>query len=503
MRERIAIATVVCALTGCAIMNPYRTMPVKTHVATFEEAQAEAGAQMDQYKRALGESGKFRRAIGIGVVPVSAAALGLGMRGDHAKLVTGLGLTAASAIGLGQWLDSSASERAWIAGYKATNCAIAVSKPFGDQPAELDAPLGTLNQTLVGLEEAIAGVRLAKVGSTEGLDALVDSEIGGAESVLASGAKAHAAGVALRQQRRNAPDALLSAINRIAASVAEFVERSELDLSTLNKIISGIATSYTSVTTVPESLRPKDAASGAGSRDKVDPPSALESAVESDLRAALALLSSARAAAGAATRPVADLVSAISPDTFDKKLEECGVDPAALERPLAVTPAGDISFDEGSADSQAIVAKGGKPPYAFKLVGAPDGVTLDADSFAVQAVVRATDTAAAGVATLVITDYAHGTVAVKVVVKPKPVDSGGEQKRAVAAVAPDAKFAALSDLERRQLQKALCVKPDGVWGLDTLNALHKHQRLKTRTEGALTDADVTELNALDPAEECS
>ena len=85
MKFRTAIPVLlVCsslAVSGCSLLNPHVTWerPVKGQDVTLQDAIEYANGAKDEYKKAVGEQASLTSGVALALIPLSAAAIGLGI----------------------------------------------------------------------------------------------------------------------------------------------------------------------------------------------------------------------------------------------------------------------------------------------------------------------------------------------------------------------------------------------------------------------------------------
>ena len=131
---------------------------------------------------ASGLVGVILSLLGVGLIPLGAAALGLGVTGASATAITVVGLTGAAGYAEGQWLDSTPRQRAYIAGYNAVNCALEAVAPLDlDDTTEsrLTSGLAQIDSSATATETALAATQSARLSVPDRikLAAFADEEI--------------------------------------------------------------------------------------------------------------------------------------------------------------------------------------------------------------------------------------------------------------------------------------------------------------------------------------
>lgn len=96
----------------------------------MQHAFAYAEYAKDQYGDAGKQYGSISGTLGVALIPMGAAAAGLGITGQSGVPVTSLGLAAATGLGLGTWLQSPPREATYAHGQLAIECILDVFQPY-------------------------------------------------------------------------------------------------------------------------------------------------------------------------------------------------------------------------------------------------------------------------------------------------------------------------------------------------------------------------------------
>ena len=162
LRSLIALLA-LAATAGCSLVNPFVIGPAARQAAiapggraqnepkitSVDDAKRYAAWVKGEYRGALGDQAQLQSWLGIGLIPLSAAAMGIGAAGGPGSAVLALGLTGASAFGTSMWLTNKPRHLAYVAGIKAVTCAVDAVESLG----EIDA--GHLRTNLSALEVQI------------------------------------------------------------------------------------------------------------------------------------------------------------------------------------------------------------------------------------------------------------------------------------------------------------------------------------------------------------
>jgi hypothetical protein len=489
----------VLAAAGCAgITNPYVKPDGRPGGnVTLESAIGYANSAKDAYKEALGNQAELRSWLGIGLIPLGAATLGLGITGASPTAITVLGLTGAAAYGTGSWLQSPPQERAYIAGYNAINCAIGAVAPLNidknSEFARFDESMKIIDRHIADVQSQIGVVNAAisdlepSAGSQDALVVRAKEEVTAARSIVDSAVAARANGTSLMLEVASAGSNLVTAVDRIVGQVDDAILLNQPDLQSLSSIIGGLGQAYSQFTAVPEGLRKAEDLAGAGVAVQTGRAGVLNMALQ-ELQERVATLS-------IDTRRIVHFVSAVVAKKPIETLQRCGVDPDKFASDIAIDPAGPIEFAQGQASTKGFVVVGGRAPYTAQLLNdTAAGVAVrQPEPFGPAFLVQASAEAKAGEYSIYVVDAASHRKFVTAVVKAPPQQSQRQGQEAAA----DPIFTALGEVQRKRIQRALCVPDDGIWGTKTREALRKYQG--EGATGVMTEALRDELLALDDA----
>ena len=161
MKSRATIPVLlICgglALSGCSLLNPHVTWerPPEGQSVTLQSAIDYANRAKVAYKEATGDQAMLTSGLGLGLIPLSAAALGLGITGANGDAITALGLTGAAGYSGATWLSSKPRQLVYIAGIKAMTCAVDAMIPLNLPPQDqtgLKNDLTTLNGVIADVQ---------------------------------------------------------------------------------------------------------------------------------------------------------------------------------------------------------------------------------------------------------------------------------------------------------------------------------------------------------------
>jgi len=449
-RFAVLLLTIVF-FVGCSLVDPFVTRkkaapPPLTESVKLTDAFDYAARVKEVYRSALRDQALLQSWLGIGLVPLTAAAIGLGATGTSPNTVLSLGLGGASALGIGTWLYNKPRQLAWVAGLKAVTCAedaVIPLLPFDGKTLEtdltalstkipiLERQIATVAEIIDRFEPDFAKLSLSARSAEPQYERLLKDakdELSSAKSLITSADAAYSAGTDVEHMVSTAGQRLLVAIDKIVDAVDGIIVETQRDPQALSTIISGLGATYKTITTVPEVFKgigqqaPPMKAQGELPVPATLPKTYLElSKALGDLRQQSADLSEAR-------RRIAGVVNMISKDAPLKALESCGVKAGDVVTALTVDPA--PPFQLAKSASMGFVVKGGVPPYAATIKGPSDGVSVSpaAPPFSVAFSLTASKDAQAGTYVLNLFDSSGQAKSVVVTVDGASAPKDGPSK---------------------------------------------------------------------------
>jgi len=455
------------------MINPYVKIEARpnSHPVPLNTAINYANNGKDNYAEALGEQAEFNSYLGIGLTALGASALGLGVVGTGSTTaITVLGLTGASAYGIGSFLENKPRQRAYILGYNAINCAIEAVLPlnvnsslnykhFSQALNGADAEEGLLSH-IENTEKAISKVR--RITAT----ASISRSISAAESLVETAKIAYSNGVNLDLKINNSGNALITAVDRIVGQVNDSINANQADLQSIMTIIGGLGGMYSQFTTVPQSMV---SASDIKSVSEV----LIESTTpQQQLNKALNKLLNSAAALSRTSQTVTAFVNAIVAEKPIEQLKICGVNPDEIAASIEIDPAGVIDFIKGKGGSVGRIIQGGTSPYSAAIVSSSaKGISVKQSiPFAPMFVVEATPEAEVGDYSIYVTDGSGHRKFATVRVANATTNENTDPVNKSCSSPPEA-WTNVSDGEQKKIQQALCATDDGIWGCKTLEKL--------------------------------
>jgi hypothetical protein len=506
-RAALTLGLLVTLTTGCSLVNPHVRWQ-RPPDTTLKDGIDYANRAKDRYKEAIGDQAALTTMTGLALIPLGAAALGLGITEGPGTAITALGLTGATGFAASSWLSSRPRQLVYVAGIKAMSCLVDAVSPlaFSDQQAmAFDQDLKSLGASMTAVREQIAAVAelRARVARENREDPAAkpeiltetDRDLTLAQSALDSARAVRDAGNRLSGERARAGLVLMSAVDAVGAEVDRALATTLPDLQSLPGIVGGLSQMTTQFTPTPA---PKSTAAALADT-KTDAqlhtqgtPSLVTRALD-DARATLKRLV---ADMERTAQSVAAVVNAVAEAKPLATLKQCNVETVATG--IVVEPSGPLELTAGQAASRRLLVSGGKPPYGADFdEGSLPGLTVT-QPVAGRVVVEATNPPAREL-TLRIADTAGATRAVRVLVKPAASAAVVPPPVAVAPVPPTppppTPAVTLSGEDERKVTSALCM-PAGatLTGTAAAAAIRQYRATVASTAtGPLTAEEIGEL----------
>ena len=269
-------AALALLVTGCTLVNPHVKWPPPT-TPPRQASQVDLDYAIDYadnakaaYRKALGNQSKLTSWLGVGLIPLAAASLALGITGGPPAAIAGLAATGAAAYATGTWLSSKPAQRAYVAGYNATSCAVSAVVPLVDvnnRRGAIEQAISSVDAHVAGVETALGEARARLTTVTEryrlrppgDVKQLMDAtgrEIDAARELVTAAGDTRTKARKMLHEAAVAGLDLKEAVDRIAGQVSAALVETGPDLQTLAAIINGLAGSYGQFARVPETARP-------------------------------------------------------------------------------------------------------------------------------------------------------------------------------------------------------------------------------------------------------
>lgn len=367
--------------SGCSVINPHVSWERPPAGNSLQDGIDYANKAKEKYKEAIGEQAKFTSLLGIILIPLGAAALGMGIAQANGTSTAALGLAGAAGLGVGTWLSSKPRQLAYASGIKAMGCAVDAMLPlnFTDPEREglkgalsdLDDKIGTVEHEVSHTKTLIEKVKRLAQDETE-LRADANKSVEVVEMMLTTAKTTWSAGTQLDQELSRAGQVLISAVDRIGAEVDAAIIKTESDVSALPAIINGLSQ------TSAQFKKPAEATTGPGKMSGKNPKTNEKATAYikddqtkdkggaiKELNDELEVLKQKAQDLSTAIRKVAAIVGKVVEAKPLATLKQCGVDPAITG--ISVQPSA-LQFQKGKEETKMLVISGGKPPYAAQLL---------------------------------------------------------------------------------------------------------------------------------------
>lgn len=409
MTRFAAVTLVGVLLAGCSLINPHVDPKPLTRAEydsgtnacrqaaaapalTLADANQCADAWIASYRGALGDQATLINGLGLAMIPLSAAALGLGVVGGQTTAITALAATGAAGIGAGYWLSSKPREKVYAAGMGALVCAKKIMTPLAFDRAGTDA----LRNAIYG-DPGVPNTMAAR--SIDQLLAIAD----GAPSALeiAAAEDARNKGIKLLGITYRAGYQLLDSVGAITAEVDRLIIQTDPDWSSLTDIIKAMPASYGLIS----GLRPAaTAGAGGASRTTSLVPEVRDFSSEAE-RARQELLRRTSSINGYLGLFSAEVLGRDYAVQLEK---QCGVQ-VSLTLSLQggdglVDDTHKIKITKGKAGQASYTIVGGKPYYAVELAKAVAGIKVTVEPTAPQVLVVKWDDKVTEVTSVIVRD---------------------------------------------------------------------------------------------------
>ncbi|MBT5666320.1 MAG: hypothetical protein HOJ06_13355 [Rhodospirillaceae bacterium] len=365
----LVVATIALIVQGCGTVidpsvsaNPSLVTAYDSN-PTLPNAVKVANSLRDNFGNKVDQQIMLTRTVGLALIPVAAAAAGLGASGIGGEAILALGLAGGSAFTATTFLTSKTQQHIYAAGANAVTCALDAIHPLRVGYPQLRRLNLLLNG---GIENGTTVMSYHKL--IRDLDNLLLNFSGKKKSariVRAEAAVREARDMSNRANQaiialENAGGDLTRSLNQIKTIVRTAVIDSTPDLATLvgslGKALPGLGQKITGATL------------------SQGPSKTIKLSANVMITLALDLLQERTAQIGVMVEKVA-----VRPSKED--LKNCNADLAQAGVTFVVNPTGDIEVDVGKADATvSFTAEGGVPFYRANWVGQrPNPATVSID----------------------------------------------------------------------------------------------------------------------------
>lgn len=394
--RKLVSLSLVAAMAGCA--NPivrWNVPPAPTDKAVaLPYAKLYASAAREAYRNEIATQFHTTNNLGAGLIGLGSLVAALAAGSAHKDAILGATLIGGTAYGIGQWNLRPQRLLIYQAGVEGINCALTAVIPLSMSEADI----GQLRTGLTSIETAMvntaSALSRAKTAFGPAHSLLTELQVAdttaalkAADDALGLAAKTLPAGRQLVARTERVGPELVSAVDRIAAAVDKALQATLPDLSSVSKIIGGLAGASASFApgsgvealitnalgkSVPVISAKGLELTGSAKRSKAE--------IESDmakvdaLNQRLATLDNERRTLLTRVGAVQARLSAVDSAANFEALKACGVADLPLGLKLSVDVLG---FAEGAEATKAFVISGGAKPYVVELIdGGVDGLSV-------------------------------------------------------------------------------------------------------------------------------
>jgi hypothetical protein len=498
-------ASLGLGLAACSVLNPHVTpsmdrpamspladgqggsvAPVMAFFGNLPHAIDYANSLRQEYYDAVGEQSLLRNGMALTLVPISAAALFLGINSTSdapRAAIAGLGIGGASLFALGEFFHSKPRQAIYLAGSEALGCAILASRPYLIPDDAMTAFKTALTEVYPAMDKA--ALKLAEFSAL----AKKAEEMALAEEALHQikrAAAIAARGESVNDQIEKAGLTLLTATDTIRDQVSAQIVKDEPDFDSILILVGGLGATA-KVIGPPPVEPPAKPPQGAGT------PEARSSADPAALLAALEELSRKVA-------PIARMVNRVeAAQSVVGDIAAC--QPAAVGAALKVEPGTEVQFRKGEKGSKGLIVSGGNAPYIAELLDTPPSGTLVVSQpapFGPRVNVEIKEAVPDNTYHARVADSAGRSLLIMIKVgSGQPAVQPGRDDSNAAPVTPAPGLA--TDLVKAAQQKLFCAEPtdprvDGVVGEQTELALAIYREAAgTGARGPATDTELVHI----------
>jgi hypothetical protein len=374
---RIVIG-ILCLLTlhGCAPVVRWDP-PVTTTVPNYsmDYAITYAHAARKAYHKSIDSQTYLTTGLSSGLILLGGVVTGLAVYGAHRDALIGAALGGGTAYALGNWNYSKQRQLIYQAGVEGINCSIRAVTPLymsADDLKGLNEALGRIDTLVPTVLAGIAtadGLQkpLGEGGSKRNAQALIEN----ARRLVENASKTLVSGRQFAAKVRRAGAELVNAVDRIDAAVSKAALDTIPDLTSIPKVVSGLAGFSGMFAPGVESFITKKLKETADSSEgeKVAP-----GLPASPLAIALDQLSAQSDKLAAAVNQVTARLGGYDTALNTDALADCGV--ASIGVGMRALP-DSVEFKPGADQTKRIVVSGGIKPYnAIVLDNLPEGLTV-------------------------------------------------------------------------------------------------------------------------------
>jgi hypothetical protein len=227
---------VIAAVCGCSVLNPHISVSRQPELSSDQLAGGpdaairEAEALGDAYYEAVGTQSIVRNGTALTLIPLSAAALGIGITSSNSatrNVLTGMGLGGAALYTGASYATDVQRQLVWLKGSEALTCAVKSMRPLEKPKTELptlDAEISTLSTALAHAQSILSPPTTAE-----------SAALNRAQEILTAARR-------LRELIVSSGEILHSRVWAIRDNVSEQILRTEPDLNAVLAAAGGLRT---------------------------------------------------------------------------------------------------------------------------------------------------------------------------------------------------------------------------------------------------------------------
>ncbi len=390
----LALSSIIF-MSGCALVNPY--VNIDKDIYALETASEVCGldsragirracAYRSEYLHRLGLDASYRNVLGLTLIPIGAAAVGLGIDGGNSTAITVLGLSGSTLYATGQVLTNRPRETVLLQGIKAITCAITASYSVTlDKQSQNTLDADTVNK----LANALGELRTANLDLRVQLSILPnnDQTKSALESyanqidILSDSAKTLGERATAIRNWLAARDTRLGLVaDRINDAVNNSIRRTIIDLEGITAVVGGLMPNAALIAPTPTTeklmvppikILSDKAWPHATDEDKKEVPRLirLQSMQRQAAVKAVKDMQPALEKVLGYTQQLQNVVSLFAEADLSVDIEGCEYEVPDKVLQLQLLPSGDLSVPEKTAWSTALAIEGGSQPFAAQIIG--------------------------------------------------------------------------------------------------------------------------------------
>ncbi len=204
----------------------------------------------EDYYDAVGDQSKLKNGLALTLIPISAAAVYLGITGGSTEAITGLAVAGASGLGIGSFMLSDARQTAYLSGSTTLGCAIVRSAPYLIRPQDFYTLQGAVDGLVIDRAKLTTDVSNLKMllaqyagesQLTPDTKAAAEAVISVADPLLVAAEGASSSGATAVSKIEGAGPALYGVVDDIRDKVSVEILKTEPDITAIAAIANGLS----------------------------------------------------------------------------------------------------------------------------------------------------------------------------------------------------------------------------------------------------------------------